>query len=41
MRWNMTEWIPILMFVAAGVILLITSAVMVNYFEKQEKDDDE
>ncbi len=36
----MTEWIPILMLIAAGVILLITSAVMVNYYEKQEKADD-
>lgn len=33
----MTEWIPILMLVAAGVILLITSAVIVNYCEKEDE----
>lgn len=39
--WKMIEWIPILMLITAGVILLITSAVMVNYYEKQEIDEDE
>lgn len=37
----MMEWIPFLLFVAAGVILLITSAVIVNYCEKEdEKEND-
>lgn len=37
----MTKWIPFLLFVAAGVILLITSATIVNYYEKEdEKEND-
>lgn len=33
------EWIPLLLMVAAGVILLITSAYIVNICEKEDEED--
>lgn len=35
----MMEWIPFLLFVAAGAILLITSAAIVNYCEKEDEKE--
>ena len=35
------EWLPFVLFVIAGVILLVTSAVIVNYCEKEEAEEKE